>query len=177
MDKQTQRIVCDADPWLRRLGLPYYTLAILRDMRVGDEVVLFDYEGPCIVPGGDTPGRVAAMVERVKGEWRFEALWMVGIGKNDKRRGTIWTFGRFKVEKSRRLSWPEKDMAAMRSFERIVRLSNRLAKMARAAGDSSSRRAMTPYPYRHYDDVLAVAPFLTTLIPPHSSNGDKHVPS
>ncbi|MBN3780472.1 hypothetical protein G3O06_23445 [Burkholderia sp. Ac-20345] len=166
MEDHSQRITVDADPWLRRLGLPYYTLAILRDMRIDDEVVLFDYDGPCIVPGGDTPGRVAALVERVKGQWRYEALWMIGVGKCNMRRGTIWTFGTFKVEKGRRLSWPEKDMAAMRLFERVVRLSNRLARMARASGDKSSSKALTPYPYRNYGDVLAAAPFLTTLVPP-----------
>lgn len=162
---RADRIVRDADPWLRRLGLPYYTLSILLEMRVGDEVVLFDYDGPPIVPGATVRGRGVARIERCRdGQWRYDALWMLGIGKLYQR-GTIWTFGAFKVQKFRRLSWEVKDAEAMRVFEHVLRLSSRLARMARARGDCVSMQALKPYPYRDLDAVASDVPLLETLAP------------
>ncbi|KWN79237.1 hypothetical protein WM24_27335 [Burkholderia ubonensis] len=161
--EEAGRVVVDGDRWLRRLGMPYFTLAILREMRVGDEVILLDYDGPSILPGGEPPGRVGASIEKVRGgNWYFSALWMLHVG-HATRRPHIFTFGTFRVETGRRLSWEGKDTGAMRSFERVVRLSVRLARMARFAGDRTSARRMEPYPWLDHDFTRTDVPFLTTI--------------
>lgn len=45
-------VVCDAGHWLRRMRLPADTLTVLLQMATGDDVVLFEFDGPALISGG-----------------------------------------------------------------------------------------------------------------------------
>jgi hypothetical protein len=141
-------MIVDGDQLLRDLRLPYYTIAILRNMKVGDRFELFDVCGPSMFEGGD-PSSASAGIERVKGGHNLSALWMLHIG-NARRRGHLWASGvKLKLLAGRRFEiLTESDAgeakATLQSFVCICRLAHRLAAMATAAGDLKAAWLLRP---------------------------------
>ena len=122
-------VVCHADQWLRRMRLPVQTLTTLMKMDAGEELVLFEFDGPALLASGHA-GVCRARIERRRdGQCRFDALWTLGIGNT--RRRTIYAVGEFTIVGSRLLSWEARSGEAMERFRRIVRLGACLARTAR----------------------------------------------
>ncbi|WP_323117747.1 hypothetical protein [Burkholderia alba] len=165
-DKNYTRVVRDVNVWLQKLGLPPQTLAIARGMRIGSEIILFDYIGPSAFPDG-TPSRAYASIERRTGStWCCSALWTIHVGQAA-RRGTILADGTFKIENNKKISWAAKEFQSIRRFERVVNLSKQLSRMALIAGDQWSAALLRPYPrYVEYPLCYNV-PFLNTIAAPH----------
>lgn len=126
-------VVCDAGQWLRRMRLQTLTLTKLLQMPVGDEVVLFEFDGPPLVAGAAAGVGRARIERRSNDEWRFDALWTLGVG-NAHRRGTIYAVGEFTIVGPRMLSWETRSGEAMCRFRRIVRLNAWLAGTSCVAG-------------------------------------------
>lgn len=123
-------VVCHADQWLRCMRLPVQTLTTLMKMNAGEELVLFEFDGPALLAGGHV-GVCRARIERRRdGQCRFDALWTLSIG-NTRRRATICAVGEFTIVGSRLLSWEARSGEAMERFRRIVRLGAWLARTAR----------------------------------------------
>ena len=135
-------MVIDGDKLLRDLRLPYYTIAMLRDMKLGDCYELFDVYGPSMFKGGDTdPANAGARIEKVKGGYVLSGLWMLHIGKAQKR-GHMWSPGvklkllparKFELIPEKRADGEQVALAGLRLLIRICRLGHRLAAMAKAS--------------------------------------------
>lgn len=165
-DKNCTRIAYDINVWLHRLGLPPQTLTIAQGMRIGSEIILFCYIGPSAFLDG-IPSRAFASIERHTGStWRYSALWTLHVG-HAARRGTILSDGIFKIENNKKISWAAKEVQPIRCFERVVKLSRQLSRMALVAGDRWSAALLRPYPrYVEYPLCYNV-PFLNTIAAPH----------
>lgn len=146
-------MIIDGDKLLRDLRLPYYTIAMLRDMRVGDSYELFDVYGPSMLPGTDVdPANAGARIEKVKGGYALSALWMLHIGKA-KKRGHMWVPAvklkllpgrKFELVPDKREDGEQVALAGLRLFIRICRLGHRLAAMAKASGAKDDARKLQP---------------------------------
>lgn len=167
-------IVLDGNKLLRDLRLPYFTIAILREMKVGDYVELFDVS--MYVDNSDKQDypNAGARIERVKGGYCLSALWMLHIGKV-KKRGYMFCPGvTVKLMPGRKFEIPAKDdgeadvsMAGLRLFIRIVRLAHRLSRMASAAGEKGCARKLCPSVTGHEEERCGyIVPFLNKLAAP-----------
>lgn len=126
-------MILDGDRLLRDLRLPYYTIAMLREMKVGDCYELFDVYGPSMFKNGDTeldPANASASIERIKGGYRLSAGWMLHIGKA-RRRGHMWAPGvtlkllpgrKFELVPAKGADGEKVALAGLRLFIRINRL-------------------------------------------------------
>lgn len=173
MSLERVKMVIDGDKLLRDLRLPYYTIAMLRDMKVGECYELFDFYGPALPELGDAgPANAGARIERVKGGFLFSALWMLHIGKA-KRRGHMYAPGvKLKLLPGRKLEivserfedGEQVAFAGLRLFVRICRLAHRLASMAKAAGAKEDVRLLRPAMMKEVDHRCGYeVPFLNTL--------------
>jgi hypothetical protein len=122
----------DADWLLRKLRLPYYTVAKLRQMKLGEQLVLFNVLGPPMMNDA-VPSQARAVLTRVRGGINFGAVWNLHIGKASKR-GHMYCLGTvFKLHPLRQISIvTEGD--SFKLFIKIFRLMHRLSAMAQAKG-------------------------------------------
>ena len=164
----------DGDKLLRDLRLPYFTIAMLREMKVGDYFTLFDV-GMFVDMGDkeDCP-TASAQIERVKGGYSLSALWMLHVGKV-KRRGHMFVPGvTLKLMAGRQFEIRAKDqseaevsIAGLRLFIRIVRLAHRLSRMAAAAEEKGCERKLRPSVTGHEEERCGyIVPFLNRLAAP-----------
>ena len=142
--KMESKIIIDADKWMRGTGLPYWTVAALREMKVGDGLTILDFTGPGFSP--DHQGSVGVSVERRRGCWEFSALWLSEIGRNARRRGHIFVPGaKFKLLPGRKIEvMSNLDQDGMRLVRLILCRSSKLAKWARESGDRLAAGALSP---------------------------------
>lgn len=135
-------ITIDADKILNDLRLPYYTIAMLRDMKLGDDYQLFDVYGPSIA--GADPANASASIEKIKGGYSLSAMWMLNIG-NARRRGHMWVpTVTINLLPGRKFKIKQANLNALRLFIRICRLAHRLAKMADSAKAYDDARKLRP---------------------------------
>lgn len=167
MKLQKTNIVFDGHDWAGRLRLPYWTIAKLREMRVGDELPIFEFFGPPMLENLG-PSRVSCCVQREKGLWRLDVLWMAHIGKARKR-GHIWSWVNFHLGAGSMvtlLSEEGQDASELLRAEfqvrRVCRLVGRLQRMADRAGDRRSMVSMMPSP-GHWRRESDVVPFLQQI--------------
>jgi hypothetical protein len=163
-------VVIDGDKLLRDLRLPYFTIAMLRGMKLGASYELFDVYGPSL--GCSEPASAGACIEKIKGGYMLSALWMLNVGKA-KRRGHLWSPSVvLKLLPNRKFAVSDVFVSARRPisldglklFVRIVRLGHRLADMATAAGDKEAARKLRPTLSRRIDDRCGhVVKFLDSL--------------
>ena len=141
---ETSKMIINADKWMRGTGLPYWTVAALRNMKVGDELIFLSFTGPGYSP--KVQGSVEVSVERLRGCWNFSALWLSLIGRNAKRRGFILVPGtKFKLLPGRKFAIASKqDEHGMLLVRRMLRRSYKLAQWAKASGEHSAARALYP---------------------------------
>ncbi|TAG49758.1 MAG: hypothetical protein EAZ30_02680 [Betaproteobacteria bacterium] len=156
----------DGSRLLRDLRLPYYSIAIMREMRLGDERTLFDVytSRPMYDEVPDEHGSASAQIERVRGGFYLSALWMLPIG-NHRSRGTLFCTGfAIRLLPNRRFALEHKDVDNLRLFVRIVRLAARVSSMAKAAGESQCARLLRPSLEGHWEERCGyVVPFLNRL--------------
>jgi len=144
-------IVLDADPLLRRFGLPYWALARMREMRVGDQLLLVNFDAPDVVTRGH--GHVAVTLTRERGGlFHIEAGWLAHLGRNAQRRGHLWSWAYFKILPHRKLELVQKGGAAgqdtrrraLQLVEVVMRRACALSRWAKRDGDRQAYAAMSP---------------------------------
>lgn len=150
-------LIVDADPWLRRFRLPYWALARLRAMRVGDTLLLTEFEAPGLADGTGVAG---VCVTRLRGSFQMESVWTAHLGKNALRRGHLWWSVSFKVLAGRRLALLQPEpwegdfrLAGLRQAAVVLRRSRMLARWAAAAGDSRAAAALEPLNFMTRHDI------------------------
>jgi hypothetical protein len=151
MQKSTlPQIVLDVDPLLRRWGLPYWTWARMRRMRVGDILVLADFDAPNIC---GILGNVGVTLTRERGGlFRLEAGWVAHLGKNAQRRGHLLTWVDFKMCNGRQLELHQPKFIGqgdgrLRALELVTVVMRRavlLARWAKRDGDRAAYTALSP---------------------------------
>lgn len=143
-------LLIDVDPLLRRWGLPYWTWARLRAMRVGDVKQFASFDAPCF---GEVLGSVGVTVVREKGGFfRVEAGWVAHLGRNAMRRGHMLTWVDFKMRPGRQIElfqprgFGDGDFrsGALRQVTVILRRANLLARWAKRDGDRDAYTSMSP---------------------------------
>lgn len=153
IERDDATLLINGHDWMKTLGLPLWTIAKMRDMRIGEELALFGFTGPAMSPKTG-PTMAHATVIRHRGGYRLEVFWMLHVG-NAKRRGHIWSWIDFVLEKGSTIRFvperpgtPETTVAAIRASEKSVRLVCRLVarlrEMAKKAGNRTSAFAMRP---------------------------------
>lgn len=154
-NNKTFKAVLDADEWMRGTGLPYWTVAALREMKVGDGLTILDFKGPGL--SANHEGSVGVSVERKRGCWEFSALWLSEIGRNSRRRGHIFVPGaRFKLLSGRKIeAMSSVDLDGMRLVRLILRRSSTLTRWAEESGDRLAAGALNPshFPTRSKPDA------------------------
>lgn len=170
MKLQKTNIVFDGHDWMGRLRLPYWTIAKIREMRVGDELPIFEFSGPPMTERIEST-RVACHVRRARGAFLLEVLWMAHVGKASKR-GHIWSWVYFHLGTGSTVTLLGEEgkteseiLSAESSVRRVCRLVQRLQRMAERAGDRHSMVSMMPMP-GHWRDENGVVPFLQTIVAP-----------
>lgn len=167
-------LVADGHEWMQALRFPYFTIAKIREMKIGEELSMFAFDGPSRLK--DDFSRAEATIKRLRGKWQIEVFWMLHIGKRQ-RRGDIWSWCYFKLEPSSVIRiLPESSenvnhlILCEKITRRVCRLAHRLSKMAEKAGDRQSMVEMWAVP-RRYDEGRAVpyAVFLDTIAAPPMS--------
>lgn len=146
-------VIVDADPWLRRARLPYWGLAQIRQLKVGEGIDLVHYQAPLF---SGREGVVSVSIERERGKYRMHVVWLSSIEKNRaKPRGHIWWEFAFKLLPGRKFELiPERDSAIPESLKRgldvaalVLRRSDVLAEAAKRDGDKAAARALRPRCY------------------------------
>ena len=144
-------IILDVDPLLRRWGLPYWTWARLRKMRVGDTMVLADFDAPDLC---GVQGNAGVTVSRERGgRFRIEGGWLAHLGKNAMRRGHMLTWVDFKMCNGRQLellqprSFSDGEDGRRRALEMVTVIMRRavlLSRWAKRDGDRDAYMALAP---------------------------------
>jgi hypothetical protein len=143
-------IIIDVDPLLRRWGLPFWTWARLRQLRVGETLTLAAFEAPCF---GAVNGSVGVTVSRERGGiFRVEAGWVAHLGKNAQRRGHLLTWVDFKMCAGRQLELIQPRFLgdgdcrrrALHMVTVVMRRAVLLAHWAKRDGDRSAYTSMSP---------------------------------
>lgn len=164
----------DGDKLLRDLRLPYFTIAMLREMKVGDYFELFDVSMYMEKSVNEDYPTASARIERVKGGYSLSALWMLHVGKV-KKRGHMFVPGvTLKLLPGRKFEIQAKDqnaaavaIAGIRLFIRIVRLAHRLSRMAASVGEKGCERKLRPSVTGYEEERCGyVVPFLNKLAAP-----------
>lgn len=170
-------LVIDGHDWMEILRFPYYTVAKIREMKVGDELSIFNFIGPSGFTKGSNAdrGEVGARIQRLHGkEWKLEVFWMVHIGKAFKR-GHIWSWVTFRLGAGSIIRITNKSsehvntlIDAEKSVRRVCRLVHRLSKMAKKNGDSRSMSRMMAHPRQYYElpNEKPYIAFLETIAAP-----------
>lgn len=163
-------LLIDGHAWMKMLRVAYYTVAKIREMRIGDEISLFDFLGP-------PPTRARATITKHRGYCRLSVLWLLNVGKAS-RRGHIWYWVDFKLERHCLVRMipnqdkPEGTIAEIREAEytvrRVCRLVHRLGRMAKQADDRPSWVAMMPMTCPVGALKVRRAAFLDTIAAPSS---------
>lgn len=158
-------MVIDGNRLLRDLRLAYCDIAKLRNMRLGDSYILYDFYQPT---SSDVLGLSNfAAIERVKGGFSLSATWLLLIGHFIKRGYIIIPDFRIKLLRHRQFEVPtQSDYKSLRVFIRLVRLTHRLADMANAAGEKEASVIMRPHisQYHSLKHTGQIVPFLNTLM-------------
>ncbi|KVP96626.1 hypothetical protein WJ97_12135 [Burkholderia ubonensis] len=156
MTHEHASLILDVDPFLRRCGLPCWTWAQIRRLRVGQQLQLVNFLAPGLCATLD--GGATVTIERMRGGiYRLEAAWLAHLGKNAKRRGHLWVWVDFKMLTGRRLELiPSKSATradshtwCLRLIEVVLRRAGLLALWAKREGDSDAFGALMPCLYRH----------------------------
>lgn len=141
-------LLVDANLWLRRFRLPYWTLASLRKMPIGDVLLLTEFQAPGLVQG---TGLAGVSVTRYRGYFQLEVVWTAHLGKNARRREHVWWSMEFKLRPGRQLellqqAWIDGDfrMAGMRQAEVVLRRARLLSRWAARAGEPRAAAALEP---------------------------------
>lgn len=143
-------LLIDVDPLLRQWGLPFWTWARLRDLRVGDSLAFASFDAPGF--GGAT-GSVGVTVSRERGGiFRIEAGWVAHLGKNAQRRGHLLTWVDFKMRSGRQLELHQPQFLgggdcrrqALRQVTIVLRRAVLLARWAKQDGDRAAYTALAP---------------------------------
>jgi len=109
----------DGHKWMKRLRLPYYWVAKLREMRVGDELIIGSFSGPGM---GSKPGKSTAYFRKETGKWFFEGGWLITLHRKQHPPHHIWASGYFKLEKGSIITFLENTTPETeKSFVRICR--------------------------------------------------------
>ncbi len=166
-------ITLDGNKLLRDLRLPHCTIALLRNMKIGDKYDLFDVShAPMTQTDRKYWPSASARVERVRGGYDLSALWMLEIG-NMKRLGTIFVPGfRLKLAQGRVFEahvngedGADLLRSSLRLYILIVRLAQRLSGMASARGEHACARMLRPMVTMHDEDRNGyTVPFLNGLV-------------
>lgn len=144
------KIILDADPLLSRWGLPHWAWARIRELRVGESLLLVDFDGPGI---GKCPGTAGVSLTRERGgTFRLEAGWLAHLGKNAQRRGHLWAWVDFKMLPKRQLELVQPDGApgqdtrrrALQLVQVVMRRAVLLARWAKRDGDDDAFIALAP---------------------------------
>jgi hypothetical protein len=168
------QIVVDGHKWMAMLRFPHFTVAALRDMRVGDELSMFEFLGPAMGGSGE-PAVALATISRARGKYQLEVAWMLHVGKVA-RRGHIWYWVNFALEKNSVIRFipPVKavcknvgpvaeTLLAERACRHVCRLAYRLSQMAEKAGDRNAMVDMLAAPRRAGRRAPPQIAFLDTL--------------
>lgn len=141
-------LVVDADPWLRRLCLPSWALGKLREMRVGEVLLLTEFEAPGLT-GSDGVAGVA--VTRMEAYYELESIWTANLGRNASRRPHLWWAVQFKLKPGRKLELLQREfagsdfrLAGLRQAALVQRRARLLARWARRAGAVKAAVALEP---------------------------------
>lgn len=174
-------LVIDGHDWMRMLRFPYFTVAKIREMKVGEELSMFEFAGPSggLGQGSNAAGfsqgsnldygSVGARITRMHGgKWMLEVIWMAHIGKA-LRRGHIWSWVFFRLETGSIIrilpSSTDDDLIQSEQLVRkVCRLVARLSKMAEKTGDRQSMARMLAYP-KKFQHVPYIS-FLDTIAAP-----------
>lgn len=142
------QLILDADPFLRRCGIPYWALAQFRQMRLEDLYLLVDFDTPGL---GEAPGTAGVSLTRERGYYRLNAGWLAHLGKNARRRGHLWAWVDFKILPNRKIELiqtgtpgPDNRLEALRLVELVLRRAVLLSRWARRDGDKKAWFAMSP---------------------------------
>ena len=131
----------DAHDWVRDLKLEYYRVADLRKLRVGEVFWVGYFGGPGVSP--QAQGHCEAYIERVRGGYRFYAIWTIVWGGNE-RREHVMTDGEFELLTGNRILFKsEEDVAAVSTFKRVCRYVHFFDRHAQTLG--FERRVRDPY--------------------------------
>ncbi|MBU9200039.1 hypothetical protein KTD31_01305 [Burkholderia multivorans] len=161
----------DFDHFRRLTGLPYWTWAKLRELRVGQQLQLVDFAAPGIVP--KVEGVAAVTVERRRGgTFRMDAMWTAHLGKNAQRRGHLWVWVEFKMQPGRKMELlPDKSATrddshlwCLRLIQVVLRRAALLSRWAKRDGDSEAFGALYPGVFMsRYDTEYGALPWLEKL--------------
>ena len=118
MDRSLRRI--DAHKWVQSLGLDYYHVAILRQLRRDETFLVSAFDGPGCISGDHGLCAIDISKEPGKGRYSFGASWTVNLTK--KVRGHKFTGGVFLLQPGNVIEFPsELDERAARAFREICR--------------------------------------------------------
>lgn len=122
----------DAHDWVRTLRLEYYRVAQIRNLRVGEQFWIASFSGPGITPEVD--GHCEAYIERVRGGYRFNAIWtMRWTGKAT--RSHIMTYGSFNLLSGNIIEFDAvKDVEAEMSFRKVCGYAGYITRHAKEYG-------------------------------------------
>ena len=124
----------DAHSWIRSLGLEYYHVAKLRELRTGDTFMVSCFAGPGVMP--DFPGKCVAEITKMrgKGNYDFSAVWTIHITKKIHSHILVMN-GNFKLLPRNIVEFPtDEALSAENSFKKICRYAAHINKHARNYG-------------------------------------------
>jgi len=128
-DDQDLRI--DSHNWIRALRLEYFHVAQIRELRLGEQFWIGYFLGPGVTP--DTKGHCEAYIERVRGGYRFHAIWTICMGKSS--RPHIMTYGEFNLLPGNIIKFAsENDLAAEKAFRKVCRYVAYIVRHAKEYG-------------------------------------------
>lgn len=156
-------LLIPADPLLAAAGLPYYALAKIRNLRVGEGYTLVNFAAPGFC--GTTANVSATIVRERRGIYRLEAGWMAHLGKNAQRRGHLWSWAFLRLKPGRQFELVQADgpgpdvrRVSLRMVEKVLRRAVLLADWAKRSGDTAAFRAISPafFYSRCEEDVMGL---------------------
>lgn len=130
--KRIVELEIDAHDWVRDLKLEYYRVADLRKLRVGEMFWVAYFGGPGVSKQAE--GHCEAYIERVRGGYRFNAVWTI-VWQGNLRRSHIMTFGGFDLLKGNLIRFKsQRDVDAVASFKRVCRYVHFIERHAKELG-------------------------------------------
>ncbi|MDD5065303.1 MAG: hypothetical protein PHQ35_11170 [Phycisphaerae bacterium] len=121
----------DAHKWIRNLRLEYYRVASIRKLHVGDSFWIACFSGDGVTQ--DTDGWCECYIERIRGGYRFSAVWTIMLGK--KSRPVIMTSGEFKLLSGNLIRFKSvEDLKAEKTFRKVCRYSGFIARHGKEYG-------------------------------------------
>lgn len=121
----------DSHDWIRALRLEYYRVAQIRELRLGEQFWIGYFSGPGV--SADATGHCEAYIERIRGGYRFHAIWTVCMGKS--RRPHIMTSGEFNLLPGNIIKFAsENDLLAEKPFRKVCRYVAYIVRHAKEYG-------------------------------------------